>query len=112
MDGSYIPDSSGNKMSLFTLHLYLNGHSDTNPLRGGATAFWNPDYDYEFDFDFNTDNFEAGARKRRRVPRIDVEPKPGRVLVFQHEGLVHSGDDVLEGVKYTMRTDLMYERVE
>ena len=36
-------------------------------------------------------------------------PEAGRVLIFQHRDLVHSGDDVLNGVKYTMRTDLMYE---
>jgi len=31
------------------------------------------------------------------------------VLIFQHRGLLHSGDEVLEGIKYTMRTDLMFE---
>ena len=41
---------------------------------------------------------------------FDVLPKIGRILLFQHRGLLHSGDDVLQGVKYTMRTDLMYER--
>jgi hypothetical protein len=43
---------------------------------------------------------------------LDVDPKAGRVLVFQHDNLIHSGDNVLRGVKFTMRTDLMYERVE
>lgn len=42
------------------------------------------------------------------VDRYDVLPKAGRVLLFQHRDLIHSGDDVLSGTKYTMRTDLLY----
>ena len=42
---------------------------------------------------------------------LDVEPKVGRVLIFQHRNLLHSGDDVIRGTKYTLRTDLMYEKV-
>ncbi|KAK5010976.1 hypothetical protein LTR28_006561 [Elasticomyces elasticus] len=41
--------------------------------------------------------------------RFDVMPKAGRVLLFQHRGLPHSGDDVTQGVKFSMRTDLMFE---
>ena len=40
--------------------------------------------------------------------KLDVMPKSGRILLFQHRSLLHSGDDVLKGVKYTLRTDLMY----
>ena len=40
---------------------------------------------------------------------LPVDPKAGRVLVFQHKGLLHSGAEVTSGVKYTMRSDLMYE---
>lgn len=76
-----------------TLHLYLND-ADTEEqegrprLRGGATAF------------------HSGNMKNQ----LDVVPKVGRVLLFQHRHLVHSGDDVLNGTKLTMRTDIMYER--
>lgn len=56
-------------------------------LVGGATTFY------------------SGDEKRR----IDVDPKAGRVLIFQHRRLLHSGDDVLAGTKYTMRTDILYE---
>ena len=56
-------------------------------LVGGATTFYSND------------------EKRR----LDVHPKAGRVLIFQHRRLYHSGDDVLKGTKYTMRTDIMYE---
>jgi hypothetical protein len=57
------------------------------PLRGGATTFYSND--------------------RRR--RLDVDPKAGRVLIFQHRQLLHSGDDVVSGIKYSMRSDLMYQ---
>lgn len=61
--------------------------STGEPLRGGATPF------------------HSSNMKRR----VDVDPKAGRVLLFQHKGLLHSGDYVTSGIKYTMRTDLMFE---
>ena len=57
---------------------------------GGATAFLSRD------------------RKRR----VDVNPQMGSVLIFQHEGLLHEGAEVKEGVKYTMRTDILYKWVK
>jgi hypothetical protein len=77
---------------MFTIHLYLNDSKaevEGAELVGGATTFYSSD------------------EKRR----IDVDPKAGRVLIFQHRRLYHSGDDVLAGIKYTMRTDIMYELV-
>lgn len=41
--------------------------------------------------------------------RMDIDPKAGRVLIFQQRSLLHSGDDVVAVIKYTMRSDLMYE---
>ncbi len=78
------------------MHLYLNdsvaeADAATVPrplLVGGATTFHPHD--------------ESSRR-------VDVDPKAGRVLIFQHEGLYHSGDDVTSGTKYTMRTDILYE---
>jgi hypothetical protein len=96
-DGTYeTPD--GSARSFFTYHIYLNdsaqaldipvgSEQDTEDmLRGGATTFWSTD----------------GKR------RLDVDPKAGRVLIFQHRGLLHSGDEVLQGTKYTIRSDLMF----
>ena len=77
----------------YTLHLYLNDSKatvgDKAELVGGATSFLSRD------------------EKRK----MDVDPKAGRVLIFQHRNLYHSGDDVLQGLKYTMRTDIMYELI-
>ena len=88
-DGTFrVP--GGDEQSLYTLHLYLNGvrdESEEGKLEGGATTFHSDDGGRDF----------------------DVDPKAGRVLIFQHRGLMHSGADVLEGLKYTLRTDLMYK---
>ncbi|KAF6747548.1 hypothetical protein DFP72DRAFT_605695 [Ephemerocybe angulata] len=40
----------------------------------------------------------------------DVEPKKGRVLIFQQRGLWHSGEDVTKGTKYTLRSDFMFRQ--
>ncbi|KAJ5747961.1 uncharacterized protein N7511_009657 [Penicillium nucicola] len=56
-------------------------------LLGGATSF--------------TDGYKARDCVR-------VFPKTGSVLIFQQRNLMHCGDDVFRGVKYTMRSDVMY----
>ena len=58
-------------------------------MKGGATTFHSTDMSRSF----------------------DVDPKMGRVLIFQHAHLLHSGAEVQEGIKYTMCTDLMYRRM-
>lgn len=84
-------------MSFFTFHLYLNGNGETSDaslsendqLDGGATTF----------------------HSHNLMQKYDVFPKTGRVLIFQHRNLWHSGDDVVRGMKYTMRSDIMYKRL-
>ena len=86
-DGSY-KTPSGDMQSFYTLHLYLNDSvSNGGDVEGGATSF---------------------ICNRNR---LDVDPKMGRVLIFQHAYLFHCGDEVRRGIKYTMRSDLMYERM-
>lgn len=87
-------DEDENKSVLrthFTLHLYLNDSQQEvgkgAELRGGATSFLSSD----------------------EKMKVDVDPKAGRVLIFQHVKLFHSGDDVKQGVKYTVRSDLLYK---
>ncbi|EJD44852.1 hypothetical protein AURDEDRAFT_114221 [Auricularia subglabra TFB-10046 SS5] len=123
-DGSYYEPKTEEK-SFYTLHLYLNDsaegladqHKFSVPqqpgvlsrlaskisgspsaqdpplhmpqLSGGATTFYTDDM----------------------AEQIDVFPRAGRVLLFQHRALLHAGADVHAGVKYTMRTDLMFERI-
>ena len=79
-------------MSFFTLHLYLNESDPNGPsgeLLGGSTTFHSNNMKREF----------------------NVKPKTGRVLVFQHRNLLHSGEEVDAGLKMTLRTDLMYAKV-
>jgi len=105
-DGAFSQEVDGKVLRTFyTLHLYLNdaeaeaeiqpsssdATSQTPSLVGGATSFLSYDHD---------------------VRRVDVNPKAGRVLIFQHDGLYHSGDDVVQGVKYTMRTDALFRLVK
>ncbi|KAL9012148.1 MAG: hypothetical protein Q9173_003061 [Seirophora scorigena] len=91
LDGSADGGTEEGKISFFTLHLYLNEPGEDSMLEGGATTFHALDW---------------SGRK------FDVVPKVGRVLLFQQKGLLHSGADVKRGIKFTMRTDVMYKKVD
>ncbi|KAH6604521.1 hypothetical protein Trco_006228 [Trichoderma cornu-damae] len=67
----------------YTVHLYLSDEG----LVGGATGFLSRD----------------------RTRRLDVNPKAGSVLIFQHPMLLHEGAGVVKGIKHTMRTEIMYQ---
>jgi predicted 2-oxoglutarate/Fe(II)-dependent dioxygenase YbiX len=77
-DGSYVRDNG--ERSYWTLMLYLN-----EGCEGGSTAFLST----------HTDE------------KVEVTPRVGRVLIFQHD-LYHSGEPVVSGWKYAMRTDVMF----
>lgn len=100
-DGSYVTPE-GDEISFLTVHVYLNSQGAPDaaeveddledhdkPLKGGATRF----------FGFKNNIY-------------DVNPATGACLVFQHRGLYHSGEEVEQGTKYTVRTDIMYRKVE
>ena len=50
------------------------------------------------------DNFKGGETK---FNDLVVAPKKGSALVFYHY-LVHEGTEVIEGIKYVLRTDIMF----
>ncbi|KAE8349306.1 hypothetical protein BDV28DRAFT_141517 [Aspergillus coremiiformis] len=101
--------------SYYTVHLYLNGDGEQDlrelkreqkrlemgggdanldlagKLLGGATSFM--------------PRYEETERHLR------VFPKAGSILVFQQNNLLHGGDSVFRGRKYTMRTDIMYQQL-
>ncbi|KAF8641656.1 hypothetical protein AX16_009882 [Volvariella volvacea WC 439] len=59
----------------------------------------------------NSENLEGGATRimsRDEKKWVDVEPKAGRVLIFQQKGVWHSGEEVKRGVKYTVRSDFLF----
>lgn len=79
IDGKY--KESDNCESKLTLLLYLS-----EPILGGDTTFF---------------------RHTEEKIRFKLKPEIGQVVIFDHHQL-HSGDPVLSGVKYVLRTDVMY----
>ena len=67
----------------------VEGEPET-PLKGGATTFHGPEDMWTLSFG------DPGPEAKRK--RVDVVPKVGRVLLFQHRNMMHSGDDVVAGV--------------
>lgn len=86
-DGAYVRGKEAgkrrNERSFVTCQLYLN--------------------DGEIDFQGGTTRFLSLMGEEY----IDCVPRPGRVLLFQHD-LLHAGSLVTEGRKYCVRTDVMY----
>ncbi|CAG8908999.1 unnamed protein product [Penicillium egyptiacum] len=133
-DGCYItPD--GLEKSLYTIHLYLNGdgEQDMEELRPHIERAEKSNLMFGFGKSQDIDpaevesedvqvgdgsctsktetllggatSFMAGTNSREA---LRVFPKTGSVLIFQQRYLFHGGDDVFRGVKYTLRTDVMY----
>lgn len=131
------PDQS--ERSLFTVHLYLSGDGEQNmeelqPYLELAEK--------EFQLVLGTDPDEEKLREsisqREQASReaanggsetllggatsfmdgynvkdpVRVFPKKGSILIFQQRNLMHSGDDVFRGVKYTVRSDVMYSMLK
>lgn len=55
------------------------------------------------------DSFEGGNTTFIVEPEVSIKPKAGMALLFQHP-LIHEGAIVTAGVKYVLRTDVMYSR--
>lgn len=59
------------------------------------------------------DDFEGGSTRFRRngrdvgEPALDVRPEAGKALLFVHERW-HEGTLVTKGMKYALRTDILY----
>jgi hypothetical protein len=82
-----IGDGDGNRDGKESVEGESGSGKELETLLGGATSFGD---DY------------------RMRDSVRVFPKTGSLLVFQQRNLMHSGDDVFRGVKYTVRTDVMY----
>lgn len=117
----------------FTLQLYLNDSqggvlseihddSDTKEAGSGKKAGRNKQERAAALAEWEAANLQPGEKvslvggatsflSTDEERRLDVHPLTGRVLIFQHKRLYHAGDDVLQGVKYAMRAELMYRRV-
>ncbi|KAJ7466697.1 hypothetical protein B0H11DRAFT_2047361 [Mycena galericulata] len=92
VDGCYENEQNG-QQTFYTVQLYLPSDSTGSsesfvPPQGGSTRFLGDDGAY-----------------------ADVEAIPGRVLIFQHDYLLHTGEEVTKGVKCAVRSDILYEKV-
>uniref|UniRef100_A0A7S0AXR4 Fe2OG dioxygenase domain-containing protein n=1 Tax=Pyrodinium bahamense TaxID=73915 RepID=A0A7S0AXR4_9DINO len=85
MDGPWIPREDF--ASVFTVLIYLNEN-----FEGGETAF-------EVAADFFEDDGSF----------VSIKPKAGAALVFPHQAR-HCGKVVSAGRKYTLRTEIMFQR--
>ena len=56
------------------------------------------------------EEFEGGNTTFFVEPEVSIRPRTGMALLFQHP-IVHEGSEVTSGVKYVVRTDLMYRRL-
>ncbi|KAI3400681.1 hypothetical protein diail_2393 [Diaporthe ilicicola] len=91
-DGHYV-GKNGAEKSFLTIHLYLNGGGQGDEeVEGGATRFG-------IDFD------------NPKEDKLDINPETGSVLIFQQRDMYHEGVEVRKGTKYTLRTDVMFEKV-
>jgi predicted 2-oxoglutarate/Fe(II)-dependent dioxygenase YbiX len=52
------------------------------------------------------DGFEGGGTTFLDLDEV-VEPAPGMALLFQHP-ILHEGSEVTSGIKYVVRSDIMY----
>ncbi len=91
---------------MFRIYKYQKGerfrkHRDENYIRNEKEASF-----YTFLIYLN-DNFKGGETD---FQNISLTPKQGMGLVFLHQ-LPHAGNEIREGIKYVLRTDVMY-RIE
>lgn len=90
------------EMSFFTVNIYTN----TVPTEhGGRTRFY-------------SDAARPGRKQKTKQGKahfdLQVQPVAGRAVVFRHGPrmeLIHDGERLGGGVKYLLRTDVMYQRV-
>ena len=85
-------DEETGAWSEHTLLIYLNGGGGkTDELRGGETVF-----------------YKGSGKKMKEV--LSVPPVEGSVLLHGHGSrcLLHAGSEVTRGVKYLLRSDVMY----
>lgn len=106
----FIPEEIGSYNAeglneMFRIYRYTKGqqfrmHRDGSYRRSDQECSF-----YSFIIYLN-DDFEGGETEFRRL--FTVEPKKGTALIFLHPHL-HEGKELIEGVKYVLRTDIMYK---
>lgn len=113
-DASYATPDGGER-SFYTIHLYLNGEGeqDLEELRGERRRVARAEEgnrDVHGQLLGGATSFIARFEDEENEEQVRVFPRTGSVLVFQQMDLIHGGDPVFRGTKYTMRTDVMYRQ--
>jgi predicted 2-oxoglutarate/Fe(II)-dependent dioxygenase YbiX len=98
-DGIFVR-ADGSQASFITVQVYLN---DVPEGSGGETTFTTEGMTYGRHKKKTRNQASTGAPMKLRV-----RPVIGRVLIFEHH-LPHEGSTLIDGVKYAMRTDVMYD---
>lgn len=104
----FVPEKIGSSIAiglneLFRFYRYqpgqqFRGHFDQSYIRNESEA------SYVTFMLYLNDDFEGGETT---FQEIWIEPKQGTALIFMHN-LYHSGGEVTKGIKYVLRTDVMY----
>ncbi|RSK48766.1 2OG-Fe(II) oxygenase [Hymenobacter rigui] len=104
----FLPAQLGNSRAvglneLFRFYRYQRGHQfkghfDESYIRSETEASY-----YTFMIYLN-DNFQGGDTT---FQKLHIQPRQGMALIFLHN-LYHAGSEVTQGVKYVLRTDVMY----
>lgn len=77
-------------------------HFDQSFIRNDVEASY-----YTFMIYLN-DDYEGGETTFNELP---IQPRQGMALVFKHD-LEHAGNSVTKGIKYVLRTDIMFRLEE
>jgi len=106
---SFAPDRIGNSIAvglneMFRFYRYQPGqefkkHIDQSFIRSELEASY-----YTFMIYLNED-YEGGSTT---FSKISIQPRQGMALIFLHS-LEHEGSAVTRGIKYVLRTDIMYQ---
>lgn len=110
VDGS-IEDNEGRGETKFTVLIYLTGAKESNvssedptaaanALRGGETIFYSD----------CTSISKGKSKKTIEKLLVSVRPQAGMLLAHAHGDrcLTHEGAPVTSGIKYVLRTDVVY----
>lgn len=89
----------------FRFYKYQPGHRFKPHYDGSYIRNINEWSEYTFMVYLN-DGMEGGATN---FDGVSVVPEAGMALIFKHD-LLHEGAEVTAGVKYVLRTDVMYRR--
>lgn len=104
--GQFSDDVFGDRHSRLTFLVYLN-----DDFEGGGTTFFQPRMSPPEEAQGEAPDSD-GCKYRVLVDAWGVRPQQGSVLCFPHgdfvESLVHEGSAVTRGVKYVIRTDVLY----